>query len=1176
MKKILSFVLSISFLLSLFACNGMYAQRESNTVLNDTAEASLLGDNTKGVIFSFGKDGQSFNFTWEAASSSAEYLQYAVNSSRTDDTMPSGSKQVAASVVSSSRGYTARASVKNLIEGTEYCYRVGSDSAGWSDIYTFKTSDLDGAFSFLLSGDPQIGATANQFDTDNWNTSLNNAREWFGDEIEFLMTAGDQVNTNTTHNQYEGFMSNPWLRSIPTVTTVGNHDDGAPYSDYYTYSDVDSATVTYGGSQGGDYWFAYDCALIMSLNFNNYSIAAHKDFMQKTIKNYTDYYGEPTWIIAVFHQPIYSQGTRAEYEFTIAQRNELAPVLSELGVDVVLTGHDHVYTRAYMMNGINVKDDASLYTPVNGDPYGSYYYPDDGDVFYLTANSGSGSKYYNLNANVMPFTCVSSKEHTPTLTKIDVTWDSITFTTHRVTDENTADDILDFFAIHKETDGDFYAPALKLPAETYFDTVEGFDPMDGVSAYDNVEGDVTDMITYEGEIDLSKEFTLTYTASDSSGNSIEKTRRFIPYTYTESINGDTFWSYIDDGSTPYNGSDLTSWATSSFDDSQWKTAISPFGANGGKLGKHNTHRAKTLLNQYYPADHESAGDNIPHFFFRYEFDLNSPELVSMIKGKLRYDDACNVFINGVQVDAFNSAKVSNGAGYCSNTSASAADLAEFTLKDKAFIESLGLKESGNVLAVAVYQSNATSSDVFFLFESLKFARCAPEHYAYSEEISENVSFDFLDDGTTPYNGGDITSWATDNFDSSSWKSGSSPFGSLSGSLGSHNGVSAKTLLNYSYPSGHENAGKTIPNYFFRHEFDLEDPELVRVLHGSFMFDDACAVFVNGVQVESYNTAKIVNGAGYSSYLASFNGDEGEFTVSGELLEACGLKEKGNVLAFIVSQGDSGSSDVFFKFNGMKIAQCDPTPSLSANGVTLTLDGIRGVNDIFIAKGTHTTYRQVKDNLVVQLTQNKLMGANSYTYILSKPGDYTVYIRYPDAAKDAVILYTTLTVTEPEFSTNGLQVTIKNLEGIKVLRTAYGEYDTPGEVKRAEGQRSFSKKYIPSDEYMIQYRSNGMVTVAVCYENGYNVIYHYDIVKKSPVVEQNGNTVTFSGLDGLKVIRYAMGEYDSSSAIKNAEGSVALTPKKIVDGKISVSLKQGIYTFCVQYDDESYNYYTLTF
>jgi len=162
------------------------------------------------------------------------------------------------------------------------------------------------------------------------------------------------------------------------------------------------------------------------------------------------------------------------------------------------------------------------------------------------------------------------------------------------------------------------------------------------------------------------------------------------------------------------------------------------------------------------------------------------------------------------------------------------------------------------------------------------------------------------------------------------------------------------------------------------------------------------------------------------------------------------------------------------------------------------------------------------------------------------------------------------------SANGLQITVSNLEGVKVIRTAYGEYKTAAKIKAAEGSRAFTAKGVLNgvDEYTIQYRNNGRATIAVCYENGYMKIFVVDIEQKVPTFTQNGNVVTFGNLDDLKVIRYAKGEYTTSAQIKAAPGSVAIKADKAVNGLISVELNAGTYTFCVQYNDESYNFYTL--
>jgi len=253
-------------------------------------------------------------------------------------------------------------------------------------------------------------------------------------------------------------------------------------------------------------------------------------------------------------------------------------------------------------------------------------------------------------------------------------------------------------------------------------------------------------------------------------------------------------------------------------------------------------------------------------------------------------------------------------------------------------------------------------------------------------------------------------------------------------------------------------------------------------------------------------------------------------------------------------------------------------SVESYGVSITVNNLYGVKDYFICPGDYDSYSDIKANYLVLVTANKINGAHSYTYVVPNPGRYTIYIRYEDSARPATILKTDCVVKEPAFNGNGLQFTVSNLDDVKVIRTAYGEYNTPGDVKRAQGQRSFSGKdrsLKGKTEFTIQYRTNGVVTVAVVYNHGYEVIYHYDVQQKVPSFVQNGNTVTFGQLDGLNLVRYAEGVYETSNQIKNAEGSKAIKASAIVDGFITVTLDPGTYTFCVQYLDESFNYYVVT-
>ncbi len=253
----------------------------------------------------------------------------------------------------------------------------------------------------------------------------------------------------------------------------------------------------------------------------------------------------------------------------------------------------------------------------------------------------------------------------------------------------------------------------------------------------------------------------------------------------------------------------------------------------------------------------------------------------------------------------------------------------------------------------------------------------------------------------------------------------------------------------------------------------------------------------------------------------------------------------------------------------------PDPYLTSEGVQLTVNELHGVKDYFIAEGDWNTYREVKNNMLVSIGAGKIGSDTSYTYMVKNHGIHTVYIRYNDGSYK--VLKTEITGVEPEFIVNGLQLTVKNLENVKVIRTAYGEYDRVGQMKKSATHRGFTAKTSikGADEYLIQYRENGTVTVAVVYNDGYEAFYTYEVQKKTATVEQNGNTVVFGNLDGLYNIRYAKGEYKTAAQIKAAAGSVALKPAKIDEnGNITVKLNEGTYTFCVQYDDESYNYYTI--
>jgi hypothetical protein len=62
-------------------------------------------------------------------------------------------------------------------------------------------------------------------------------------------------------------------------------------------------------------------------------------------------------------------------------------------------------------------------------------------VLYVTANSSSGSKYYDIQSQDFAFSAVQNQEYTPNFTNVEVTADSIAMTTYRTADLTVVDEV---------------------------------------------------------------------------------------------------------------------------------------------------------------------------------------------------------------------------------------------------------------------------------------------------------------------------------------------------------------------------------------------------------------------------------------------------------------------------------------------------------------------------------------------------------------------------------------------------------------------------------------------------------------------------------------------------------------------------------------------------------------
>jgi hypothetical protein len=358
-----------------------------------------------GIILLVGADESQRVVNWYASVDTRQVVQVAPTKALKHGAFQDVAASYAAVVAANSvnGGFNGHAVLDDLKENTEYSYRVGGDGA-WSPTYQFKTRKFDdGKFDFLFFGDPQIGSSGDVAkDQAGWEDTMKVALG-ANPEAELLVSGGDQVETAGVEAQWTAFLAPDGLRSVPWVSTIGNHDVGSrAYEQHLWTPNTNRAPVFYrsgnpANMSGGDYWFTYKGVLFINLNSNAYSTSgqagvdadqAHIGFITNVVQQHG---ADARYTVLVYHHSIYSPADHANDTDNQKRRQDFPAAFSRLGVDLVLQGHDHSYSRSYMI-------DSGAKQNLHEKPGATSVFQDEGGVIYVTGNSASGSKYYPLTA----------------------------------------------------------------------------------------------------------------------------------------------------------------------------------------------------------------------------------------------------------------------------------------------------------------------------------------------------------------------------------------------------------------------------------------------------------------------------------------------------------------------------------------------------------------------------------------------------------------------------------------------------------------------------------------------------------------------------------------------------------------------------------------------------------
>ena len=336
-------------------------------------------------------------------------------------------------------------SITGLKPGTKYCYRVGDASKGWwSDTGVIETADNSDSFTFFHMSDSQAGIER-QYEV--WADTVASAYELYPDAA-FIMHTGDQVDSGTNFKQWNWSLntaSDSLMNSV-LMPTTGNHEkSGSSVTNNFMISNLSKQDL----ETGVYYSFDYNNAHIMVLNTNDLDDDGGLSVKQlEWLKNDANS-SDKQWKIVALHKAVYSNGSHFDDDDVIGLRTQLATLMPELDIDLVLQGHDHVYLRTDAMSGNEIVECDTKTIVSNASSYKAKV---NANAPIYAIDGCAGVKYYNVKDvtatdEQFPRAEKTAYANAPVYSAIQIKGDVLTFDAYKVVDGKNVK--IDSFAIAK-------------------------------------------------------------------------------------------------------------------------------------------------------------------------------------------------------------------------------------------------------------------------------------------------------------------------------------------------------------------------------------------------------------------------------------------------------------------------------------------------------------------------------------------------------------------------------------------------------------------------------------------------------------------------------------------------------------------------------------------------------
>ena len=277
--------------------------------------------------------------------------------------------------------------------------------------YRFKTNPVPGSETpvyFWVVGDSGTGGKAQA----EVHTSMVEHTQKNGRPIDLYIHVGDMAYGSGTNKEFSDRffkMYEPTLRHTVCWASMGNHEGrtskgatgvGPFYDAYITPTKAEAG----GLPSGKEAFYSFDYGKVHFICLDSHDLDRRptgemaqwlKADLEKT---------KAQFLVAFFHHPPYTKGSHdSDREGQLVEmREHIMPILESGGVDLVFTGHSHIYERSMLIDGAyqtpSVAEGVVL-DDGDGNPDGDGAYrkseglkPNNGHVSIVTGHGGTGNR----------------------------------------------------------------------------------------------------------------------------------------------------------------------------------------------------------------------------------------------------------------------------------------------------------------------------------------------------------------------------------------------------------------------------------------------------------------------------------------------------------------------------------------------------------------------------------------------------------------------------------------------------------------------------------------------------------------------------------------------------------------------------------------------------------------